>query len=776
MYGRLKQRATGIARDLRIASLRQRMVRFVLVRERLAIDWAYGQRPHGFLRRSAGRLALKGASFYYHHAFRKFALLGKDPLLPKSAFDPNHVMLILSTLGPGGAERQAVTTLLELKRTTTFRLTLMCIFLDQEWQRFFLPQVQQAGIDVVQLPRAPAEPSHVDAAIRSRFEGAFAKLPPNLGDIRHFAAELARYRPGVLHLWMDETSCKGGLAAMAVGVPRIIMSARSVAPYHFAFYHQYLLEAYRTILGRPGTLLLNNSQAGAADYVRWLGVNPGRVRVIHNGFHFEDLPPASERAQLRSRVRAQYAWSESTLVVGTIIRFTEEKRPDLWIETALRLAAHRADVRFLLVGDGPMREQLEQRVAQAGRTDRFVFTGYQRDTIGALCAMDVFLLTSRKEGLPNVLVEAQALGVPVVSSDAGGAAETFLPGESGVLVKSADAATLSAAVLSLIDNPTGRVRFARRAEVHVREHFSVDAMLAATINEYRGACDHPSAPTSSLQGQGMTKEELRFGFGRNWKDYIEKNLSDEAVEASKKWLLEFLGMKDLAGKSFLDIGCGSGLHSLAAFRAGAREIFAFDYDANSVAASQYCHRFAGSPGNWGIVQGSVLDESFMSQLPEADIVYSWGVLHHTGDVWGAIRNAAGRVAKGGWFYIALYSADVQKPPYTAEFWLDVKRSYLKSSWFGRRRWEWWYIWNFMIDRKLWRLPEFFQRMRTHKKDRGMNLMTDIRDWLGGWPMEFVYDAEVVKFCEQLGFELKRMDTGKANTEFLFRRTGVGQRP
>ena len=271
------------------------------------------------------------------------------------------------------------------------------------------------------------------------------------------------------------------------------------------------------------------------------------------------------------------------------------------------------------------------------------------------------------------------------------------------------------------------------------------------------------------------EEEMRFAFGRNWKEYIEKRLSDERVETSRQRMLEFLGLQDLSGKTFLDIGCGSGIHSLAAFRSGAREIIGFDYDANSVLASKVCHQYAGRPQNWRILQGSVLDEAFMRQLPQADIVYSWGVLHHTGDVWGAIRGAAGRVPQGALFYIALYSADVQHPPRTAEFWLDVKRSYLKSSWLGKRRWEWWYIWNCMVDKKVARLPELYMRMRSHKKDRGMDLMTDIRDWLGGWPMEFVYDAEATRFCEQLGFKLERMDTGKANTEFLFRRVGVAQR-
>jgi 2-polyprenyl-6-hydroxyphenyl methylase/3-demethylubiquinone-9 3-methyltransferase len=267
----------------------------------------------------------------------------------------------------------------------------------------------------------------------------------------------------------------------------------------------------------------------------------------------------------------------------------------------------------------------------------------------------------------------------------------------------------------------------------------------------------------------MNADDVRFGFGRNWKAYVEKRLSEERVETSRKHMLEFLGMDDLQGRSFLDIGCGSGLHSLAAFRSGAREIFAFDYDADSVAASVLCHRYAGSPPNWSIVQGSVLDEAFMAGVPQADIVYSWGVLHHTGDVWRAIRNAASRVPVAGLFYIALYSADVQRPPYTAEFWLDTKKQYVRAGWWGRHRLEWWYIWNFYLGRDVRQLPAFIRRVVDYRNHRGMDIMADLRDWLGGWPMQFVYDADAIKYCEGLGMRLERIKTGEANTEFLFRR-------
>ena len=99
----------------------------------------------------------------------------------------------------------------------------------------------------------------------------------------------------------------------------------------------------------------------------------------------------------------------------------------------------------------------------------------------------------------------------------------------------------------------------------------------------------------------------------------------------------FLGKEDLDNKTFLDIGCGSGIHSLAAFLSGAKLIVSFDYDPQSVAATRILHRKAGEPKNWKIMQGSVLDEEFLRTLGHFDFVYSWGVLHHTGQMWQAIK-------------------------------------------------------------------------------------------------------------------------------------------
>lgn len=262
------------------------------------------------------------------------------------------------------------------------------------------------------------------------------------------------------------------------------------------------------------------------------------------------------------------------------------------------------------------------------------------------------------------------------------------------------------------------------------------------------------------------EEELRFLFGKNWNNFIQFHFSEERVNISKKNLLAFLEVGDLANWDVLDIGSGSGLHSLAMVKAGAKTVTSFDYDEQSYSTTSYLAKKFGS-NNWTVRQGSVLDSNFMSSLPSYQLVYSWGVLHHTGNVWKALENASEKVKSNGLFFIALYSKDAlaEEP----EYWLNIKKRYNKGSGLTKRLLELWYIVKFELGYNPFAFFSFLNKYRTYKTQRGMNKLVDIRDWLGGWPMEFVGDKDAVFYLEKRGFELVKMKTGEANTEFLFRK-------
>ncbi|GHV58805.1 hypothetical protein FACS1894103_0950 [Campylobacterota bacterium] len=162
----------------------------------------------------------------------------------------------------------------------------------------------------------------------------------------------------------------------------------------------------------------------------------------------------------------------------------------------------------------------------------------------------------------------------------------------------------------------------------------------------------------------------RFAFGKNWERFLS-TLEVDQIEDAKRALVKLIGTDDLKGKSFLDIGSGSGLHSLAAFLLGAK-VHSFDYDTDSVRCTQALQSRYGND-DWTVEQGSALDSDYLAKLGEFDLVYSWGVLHHTGDMKTALELAGKRVKTGGTLAIAIYNTQLTTP-----FWKIVKRCYVKS--------------------------------------------------------------------------------------------------
>lgn len=261
----------------------------------------------------------------------------------------------------------------------------------------------------------------------------------------------------------------------------------------------------------------------------------------------------------------------------------------------------------------------------------------------------------------------------------------------------------------------------------------------------------------------------RFEFGANWTRFLE--LLDEArIAAAERSLREMLGVDDLAGQRFLDIGSGSGLFSLAARRLGAT-VHSFDYDPQSAACTKELkRRYFPSAADWTVAEGSALDREYLERLGKFDIVYSWGVLHHTGAMWDALENAIQPVAPDGRLFIAIYDDQGTQ----SERWRAVKRAYCTSSKPVRALILGWcllYCWGkpVVVDCLKGR-P--FHRWRHYGEGsaRGMSPWRDLVDWVGGYPFEVATPGEILDFYLKRGFMLEKLATSHGGcNEFVFRR-------
>ena len=268
----------------------------------------------------------------------------------------------------------------------------------------------------------------------------------------------------------------------------------------------------------------------------------------------------------------------------------------------------------------------------------------------------------------------------------------------------------------------------------------------------------------------------RFEFGDNWRRFLN-TLDDTKIQRAKDSLKRMLEVEDLGGENFLDIGCGSGLFSLAARSLGAR-VHSFDYDPASVAcAAELRRRYFPDDADWRVEEGSALDADYLRSLGTFEVVYSWGVLHHTGDMWRALENAHRAVAPGGKLFVSIYNDTGSQ----SARWRVMKRVYnklprplkvpytLAVSAPEQAK---------LILRALVTLRpgEYIRSWTRYNPERGMNRWHDMVDWVGGYPYETAKPEEIFDFYSERGFTLTRLKCGNVGlgcNEFVFRKNEEG---
>jgi glycosyltransferase involved in cell wall biosynthesis len=435
------------------------------------------------------------------HAILWFA--NREVAAPKAP-GLGRLSLITGSLGPGGAERQLTRLAIELERKRKALLPVGGIALTrpveivirshgpEKQNDFYLGEVSEAGVELIQLnevkPVSPRSLGVEDAQLRLLLD----YLPPSVNyGVKRLSRHLIDSGTDVASAWQDGACLFAGLAALVAGVPHIQLAIRGLPP--VLRKHMYRPEyelMYRAMAQVPGVTFLSNNKASARAYAEWLDIPVSRFAIVYNGVEPMAVQGSAACEEMwEAFVRAT---PDATRTIGSVFRFDTDKQPNLWIRFAARYLKAHPDTRIVMVGGGRLLPSAQQLASDLGIADRILFTDRSTRVGYWMSRLDVLLLLSRYEGLPNVLIEAQYMGVRVVTTPAGGAAECLLNGTTGYVLECTEQPCLDNLVAQtheLAMRSKDRALFAEDGlgRRFLDENFSVPNMLANFVS-----CSAPS--------------------------------------------------------------------------------------------------------------------------------------------------------------------------------------------------------------------------------------------------------------------------------------------
>ena len=426
-------------------------------------------------------------------AIRNILRLCKNIESRKPKSDKTSTVIISSTMGRGGAERQVINCLKGLKSIPKYDdVRLFCNIVDNTGGRIatYAPEIAEIGASIDEYSNTEMWENKFGktGVDLGPFQDAFEHLPVKMQNaIRPLYVAFTKVNPDIVHAWQDQTNINVAIAAKMAAVPGIVLFARSLRPDHKTMMHTrtrpYLRSAYKSILEDKNILLCHNSNAGAESYSQWLGIPFNRFSIIHNGIDFSGMEQNMNKEVVLEKLKSKGV-KEDSLIIGGVFRLVQEKRPKLWVDSVAEVIRVNDNSHAIIVGNGGMFEQISSYIDELGLTDRIHLVGQTRDVKSWLEEMDVFLLTSIVEGLPNVLIEAQAFGVPVITTDAGGAKDTIIEGLTGFVVES-NPESLSGKIIQCINDKQWLNDARTFAVENSTSKFSTETMINNLIGIYQ---------------------------------------------------------------------------------------------------------------------------------------------------------------------------------------------------------------------------------------------------------------------------------------------------
>jgi glycosyltransferase involved in cell wall biosynthesis len=399
-----------------------------------------------------------------------------------------RILMVVESFARGGAERQ-ILALSEGLLQRGYEVRVFELIGVVPGQSTFEVELADLGVPLLSARHsgAPAMQGQNGSGFPELAQYA-SILPANSAALSlALSVAIGEFQPQVVNTWSDVAGVIAGFVAAAMNVPRVVIGQRVPPPPHYEYgevVSELYQQAYRHLAADPRTVFVNQSAASARTYEDWIELPPGTVKVVYNGLSPSTM--ASGIWRRRDAYRGRFGLPEQAPVVGGLMRFSPEKDPELWIEAAAAIASVRPDAYFLLggYGHGRIADELFQKADELGFGPRIVMPGAIIDVGPFYASLDAFLLTSRLENFGNVLIEAQAAGIPVVGPATGGVAEAMIDGVTGLLVADRSAESFAGAALRILGDRGWGERVQIEGPKFVAQKFSQQRMVDEMIHIY----------------------------------------------------------------------------------------------------------------------------------------------------------------------------------------------------------------------------------------------------------------------------------------------------